>query len=403
MVIDARFYAANRARLTELLKGGLVVLSGYKRMQRSNDMAHKFDQESNFWYLCGIEEPEWMLICDGRSGKSWLVEPTIDATHRIFEGSISDSEAADISGINTVISHDEGLKLLRTLTRTHSVCYTIDQPSYSDYFNFVLNPNIKETKRMLERIFPKVQSCNQELTQLRAIKQPAEIAMMKKAIGVTTAAFEKVHQNFRNYKHEYEIEAEFSCAFRSKGHQGHAYDPIVASGNNACTLHYSKNDCKLKPKQLVLIDVGARAGGYAADITRTYAYGEPTKRQLAVHNGVEQAHKQIINLVKPDLSVEEYNRGVENIMNEVLDKLGLNNSTGESLLRRYFPHAISHGLGIDPHDSLGGAKYFKSGMVITVEPGIYIPEENIGVRIEDNILVTDTGKSNLSGGLSTGV
>jgi len=140
-------------------------------------------------------------------------------------------------------------------------------------------------------------------------------------------------------------------------------------------------------------------GGYAADITRTYAIGTPSRREKDVHAEVEQAHQAIIDLIKPETSVKEYMAAVDDIMKQALRNLNLLKTPDD--FRRYFPHAISHGLGIDVHDSLGGFKAFQPGMVLTVEPGIYIPEEGIGVRIEDDILVTKDGNKNLSAALPT--
>ena len=150
------------------------------------------------------------------------------------------------------------------------------------------------------------------------------------------------------------------------------------------------------------MDVGATVDGYAADITRTYAKGTPTNRQREIHQAVEAAHHDIIKLLEPELPVEEYIRSVDARMKQALKDVGLLKDEGDNeTYRKYFPHAISHGLGIDVHDSLGGARYFEPGMVLTVEPGIYIPEEGIGVRIEDDILITKTGYQNLSGKLAT--
>jgi len=174
----------------------------------------------------------------------------------------------------------------------------------------------------------------------------------------------------------------------------------VAAGANACTLHYAHNRSKVMGRQLVLMDVGASYGGYTADITRTYAKGEPTKRQRQVHEAVEAAHHRIIGLIRPMLAVDEYQREVDAIMREAIASLGL--PSDDAALRRYFPHAVSHGLGIDVHDSLGSPRFLQAGMVLTVEPGIYLPEEGIGVRIEDDILVTAAGNENLSRRLSTG-
>jgi Xaa-Pro aminopeptidase len=202
--------------------------------------------------------------------------------------------------------------------------------------------------------------------------------------------------------YEYEIEAAFTHAFRSNGATGHAYDPIVAGGKNACTLHYNDNNMALPKNGLVLMDIGARVGGYAADITRTYAIGTPTQRQKDVHAAVESAHHAIITLLRPGASVIEYHDSVDAIMKEALIGLGLMQSVDDTkAYRTYFPHAVSHGLGIDVHDGLGRPETFQPGMVLTVEPGIYIPSEGIGVRIEDDILITDTGHRNLSAALPT--
>jgi Xaa-Pro aminopeptidase len=225
---------------------------------------------------------------------------------------------------------------------------------------------------------------------------------MKQAINLTMGAFEYVKENLASFTYEYEVEAEFSYWFTKQGAKGHAYDPIVASGSNACTLHYVDNDSKLKKRDLLLLDIGARVSGYAADITRTYALGEPTKRQSEVHEVLQTAQQKIIRLIRPELLVEEYQQKVDDIMGDAMIALGLiKTKDDEKNYRKYFPHAVSHGLGVDVHDSLGGPKYFKPGMVLTVEPGIYIPEEGIGVRIEDDILVTEKGRTNLSSRLST--
>jgi Xaa-Pro aminopeptidase len=152
---------------------------------------------------------------------------------------------------------------------------------------------------------------------------------------------------------------------------------------------------------MVLIDIGARVNGYAADITRTFAV-KPTKRQTQVHAAVERAHKKIISLLKPGLMLQDYIKAVDDIMKTEMIGLGLiENMNDNETYRRYFPHAIGHGLGVDVHDSLGSSRKLQEGMVLTVEPGIYIPAEGIGVRIEDDILITSTGHKNLSGSLST--
>jgi len=393
------FFQANRQRLTEALKGGIIVLSAYSAMQRGNDASFAFEQEANFWWLTGIEQPDWWVIIDGIRSKSWLVAPSISTSHQIFDGSLSSHDAKGISGIDTVLSNDDAMALLRDLAKMHSIVYTVGDHPYAEHFDFVVNPAQKKLHQTLERIFNDVNDAQLEIAKLRAIKQPAEIAAIKKAIKLTVKSFEDVKILLSELKTEYEIEAEFTYAFRRAGSAGHAYDPIVADGKNACTLHYGENKDRLKKNSLVLMDIGARVDGYAADITRTYAYGEPTARQKEVHAAVEEAHKQIIKLLSPGLSVTEYDSKADSIMKTALDKLGLLKT--ENDYRTYFPHAISHGLGVDVHDSLGRPTHFLENMVLTVEPGIYIPEEGIGVRIEDDILITSTGRQNLSAALST--
>ena len=387
--------------LADALSGGVIILTAYASLQRAHDMAHPFTQESNFWYLCGIDEPDWKLVIDGARNHSWLVAPEISEVHRTFDGGLSDGEAKAISGVDEVIAADDYFDLLRRLSRTHKLVYTVGQSSYAEYYNFELNPAIERNKQMLSRHFATVQDCQKELAGLRAIKQPQELTSLNKAVEISVAAFESIRLGMAEYKNEFEIEADFAHRIRRAGASGCAYDSIVAAGRNACTLHYSTNSTKLGTRQLVLMDMGAQYGGYAADITRTYAKGEPTKRQRQVHAAVESAHHRIIDLIGPMVAVESYQKDVDAIMAEALQSIGLPHDTDS--VRRYFPHAISHGLGIDVHDSLGGPKYFQENMVLTVEPGIYIPEESIGVRIEDDILVTAKGRKNLSGSLSTGL
>lgn len=390
-------FVTNRQRLMAELRGGVAVLGAYSSMQRSNDMAFPLDQEANFWWLTGIEAADWWVIIDAKRGKTWLVAPQVSEMHQIFDGSLLEQEALQISGADDVLAHDDAKSLLRDMAKKHSVVHALGEPPHADHFDFVLNPAQKKLHDQLSRTFNSVQDCRKTLAKLRAIKQPAEIARMKKAIKLTMDAFDHVKSLLDATQYEYEVEAEFSYFFRNRGAKGHAYDPIVASGKNACTLHYIENSAKLKPRELLLLDIGARVDGYAADITRTYAINEPTKRQREVHSAVQTAQAAIIKLLKPGLSVEQYQKDVDAIMSRTLQDLGLMIGPGdETNYRKYFPHAVSHGLGVDVHDSLGAPRTLRAGMVLTVEPGVYIPEEKIGVRIEDDILITEKGHTNLS-------
>jgi Xaa-Pro aminopeptidase len=399
--VEGSFFTSNRNALAEKLNGGLVILSGYDRLQRSLDDSHPFIQESNLFYLSGISEPNVKLVIDGASHRSYLILAGVDETHRIFDGTITNEEALKRSGVDKILTEDEADVFIRRLAKHHSLVYMVDQPTYAKSFTFSLNPALTRHRKYLERIFDRVQDCRKELAELRSIKRPEEVHAIEKAVAITSKAFQTVRTRLPELKHEYEVEALFSYEMRKLGAEGHAYDPIVASGRHACTLHYSHNGGKLGTKELLLMDVGARFQGYAADITRTFAVKNPSKRHAQVHDAVETAHHKIVALLEPHLSVNEYQNRVDLIMVEALKQCDLYEN--EASLRRYFPHAISHGLGIDVHDSLAQPRNFLEGMVLTVEPGIYIPEEGIGVRIEDDIVITSSGHRNLSKTLSTGL
>ena len=386
------------SRIFSTFGGQLVILTAYDAMQQSADMEALFLQEGSFWWVTGIDEPGWKVIIDGIRKHVCLVRPSLSDVHVTFNGGMSDGQALERSGANEVIGLDEFESRLRHLRRTHSIVSTAYDRG--EQYDFVCNPAPRELYETLMRVFSRVESCTKTLHELRAIKEPMELDAIQKAVDLTVDAFRAVRAKLPELKAEYEIEAEYTYFFKRKN-ANHAYSPIVASGAHACTLHYGKNESKFTSRNLIIIDIGARVNGYAADITRTYAVN-PTKRQIEVHAAVERAHHQIIALIKPDVLLSDYVSAVDDIMKRALQEIGLLKDLADNeTYRHYFPHAISHGLGVDVHDSLGGPRYLRPGMVLTVEPGIYIPEEGIGVRIEDDILVTDSGNKNLSGRLST--
>lgn len=394
--MKADFFVRNRQQLSNKLGAGLIVMSAYHDMQRGNDMAHPFEQEANFWYLSGIEASRWMLVYDGQRGHTWLVRPQMSEVERIFDGALGDEAAMRQSGADEVIDEVDFEPLLRRLTRHHNTVHTIVPAK--EVPSFVLNPAQRLLTRRLERIFASVDDCTKALAQLRSIKQPEEIRAIETAIKLTIGAFEAAQKSVPDCKYEHELQAVFDYEFTRRGAR-HAYDPIVASGVHACTLHYTANDAAIRRPSLVLCDIGARYEGYAADITRTFAIGAITKSQAALHEAVVAAHQQIIDLLKPGLAIETYQHEVDIIMTTALQAAGLPHAP--DAVRQYMPHAVSHGLGIDVHDRLGGVREFAPGMVITVEPGIYVPAKQMGVRIEDDILITESGTRNLSRALST--
>jgi Xaa-Pro aminopeptidase len=376
-----------------------LVLGAFDATQSSRDSAYKILQESNFLWLTGIREPGWILAID--EAKTYLIMPERSETQHLFEGGLSADVAKELSGADEVISASKGQELLARLAKKYPGVFTLGVDPVASSSEFALNPAPGRLRRQLKKAFGVVRDCRPQLSALRALKQSHEIAHIQKAINVTCDAFGRIYEVLGQAQasHEYELEAHMTYVIRSAGAEGHAYDPIVAGGKNALTLHYNENNDVLPKRGLVLLDVGARLNGYAADITRTYAIGTPTEREKAVHAAVEKAHFAIIDLIKPGVALKDYQDQSDVIMKDALRGLGLLNKSSD--YRKYFPHAVSHGLGLDVHESLGGYKEFMPGMVLTVEPGIYIPEEGIGVRIEDDILVTETGHRNLSAALPT--
>ncbi len=397
---SADYHTQNRRKLAQKIDGGFVAIAGHVAVQRSNDTAQPFKQDANMWYLSGVTEPGWQLLYDGTRDYAWLVRPDTDEVTRIFDGGIDDAQALARSGADTVIAQRDLEQTLRQIARTHSAAYALDPKPLAASMSFALNPAAARLYAVLERIFAGVTDVRRDMAQLRAVKTEDELAVIRAAVQLTTRAFEHVRENIASYRHEYEIEAEFGYRFRRANAQ-FAYDPIVAGGKNACTLHYIANDAARPKRGAVLIDVGAEVDGYCADITRTYGWTRPTKRVEQLHAALRTAHHEIIDLIEPHMPVADYQRQVDDIMKRQMVSVGLLTSTADEAYRTYFPHAVSHGLGIDVHDSLGGTRLLEPGMVITVEPGLYLADEGIGLRIEDDVVVTATGHENLSASLST--
>lgn len=395
--MSPEFFSQNRVALGRLCKGQLIIISAHTTLQRVNDTTYPFEQDSHFYYLTGIVSPDWLLVMDTASGEEWLIAPDIPEIVRVFDGSLSAEDATSTSGVRQVLSAKEGRLLLQKLRNTHRIVRTVlDPPKRRG--SAVPNPARGRLVSRLKKLGFGIDDIRSDITKLRAIKQTVEVETMRRTATVTVDAFEQVKRALPMLSTEYGLQAEFDYAFKKAG-CSHAYDPIVASGPRACTLHYIANNHDLPQNGLVVIDIGAKVDGYCADVTRTYAIGQPSERETAVHAAVERAHRDSIALLRPGLAVEDYQKAVDEIMQRELTALGLLKTPSD--YRRYFPHAISHGLGIDVHDSLGGPTHLEEGMVLTVEPGIYIPEEGIGVRIEDDILITRSGNENLTGHLST--
>jgi Xaa-Pro aminopeptidase len=240
---------------------------------------------------------------------------------------------------------------------------------------------------------------SQHVARQRMVKQPEEIAAIQGAIDVTAQGVKMLRRNLKRglYEYEYELEADLSRHFRKVGLRGHAFDPVIASGMRACTMHNNGNEGKLSSDELVLFDVGAEYDHYAADLARTVSIsGSPSRRQQAVHEVVLEVQAYAISLLKPGMLFNEYEEAVEQFMGEKLRELGLIKTIEHGVVRKFYPHATSHFLGLNAHDAGLYDRPMEAGMVLAVEPGIYIPAESIGVRVEDDVLITPEGNTMLS-------
>jgi Xaa-Pro aminopeptidase len=394
---SASFFSANRAKLRSLVKEqSLIAIAANGLLQRNSDISYPFRQDSNFWYLTGIEEPDVVLVIDGND--EYLIVEDRDERRAAFDGSIDIEAMKKVSGIASVYGRTEGWnKAGEKIAKNTQVATLAANPAYDDSHGIYANPARARLRSTLAVHNPdiKLVDIRLMLARMRMVKEPSEIEAMKKALAVTRQAFQRVAEQIETFEYEYEIERELTSTFVEHS-ATHAYQPIVAAGKNACTLHYTHNNGPINKRSLLLIDAGAEYSNYASDITRTFAVGKISDRMKQVFVSVQTVQDYAMELLKPGVLMREYEENVEQFMGKELQKLGLISTNNTSTVRKYYPHATSHFLGLDTHDVADYTLPLSAGMVLTVEPGIYIPEENIGVRIEDNVILTDKGIVNLS-------
>ncbi len=391
----SKFFAGNRARLRELSGESLIVVTANGLLQRGADSAFRFTQDANFWYLTGIDEPDVVLVMDG--DKEYLILPAQSDYQKTFDGTAPQVELAKQSGIKNVYNSREGWEqLAMRLKQTRKIATVAPSPAYVETYGMYTNPARATLAEKLKsyRQSLKIENLAPQLARQRMIKQPAEIAAIQAAIDITAASLKDAFKP--KYKHEYELEAEITAGFRRRGASGHAFEPIVASGKRACTLHNVANDGAIDRGDLVVVDVGAEVEHYAADITRVISSGRPSARQKAIYVAVLEAQKFAIGLLKPGVEFKDFRDQTDRFIGEKLQELGLIKTISGKNISKYYPHSISHFLGLNVHDAGDYGQPLQAGMVLTVEPGIYIPEEAIGVRIEDDVLITEQGCKILS-------
>lgn len=400
---SSSFFAGNRRGLRKAVGDGIIVVTANGLLQRSNiDGAYLFHQDADFWYLTGIDEPDVVLVMDG--SKEYLMVPDRPAIREALDGSVDHGPLSRRSGIKTVLDNKAGWERLgKRLKKTGNV-YTPAGHKYTERHGIYPNPARGVLAARIRTVGdrPKFNDISSKLARLRMIKQPAELKAIQAAIDITVESVKGAlrHARRRNYGYEYELEAEITAGFRRRGADGHSFEPIIAGGKRACTLHNVANDGALKRGELVIVDVGAEVEHYAADITRTISLGKPSKRQEEIHAAVLDVQKFALSLLKPGAKLKDYEKQVRHHMGEKLQQLGLIKSNTPKDVAKFYPHGTSHFIGLYVHDAGDHDRPLEPGVVVSCEPGIYIPKEGIGVRIEDDVLITKDGSKVLTDKLS---
>lgn len=396
----SEFFTNNRRRLQESAPDSVIVIAANGQLQRSGDTAFPFRQDSNFWYLTGLKEPDLLLVIT--PDREFVILPKQNSMRDMFDGSFDEPAAKEQSGIKNIFSHHEGWEELHRLAKKHDKFYTCMHKGHDEPHALYLNPAkprlVSRLKKLDDNLH--VEDIRKNLALLRMKKQPEEIAAIEEAIEVTSKAVTKVMRGDwqKRYKYDADIKREVTYEFMKQG-KPHSFEMIAAGGKNACTIHHSGEPAKIAKDEIFLVDVGAESNMYAADITRVFMPKAPTKQQKQVYQAVKSAQADIIKLVKPGVKMRKIEDQTKRLIGKQLVKLGLTNRATRKIIRKYYPHAFGHHLGLDVHDVADFNMPLEEGNVITVEPGIYIPEWGIGVRLEDDILVTKKGRKNLSASL----
>ncbi|RZK64512.1 MAG: aminopeptidase P family protein, partial [Pedobacter sp.] len=407
--IDKELFILNRKNFIKELKyNSLALFQSSDEFPRSGDQNFIFKQNPDLFYLSGIDQEQTILLlypdCPNPLYRQVLFLRQTNDYIKIWEGHKYTKEQAKIaSGIESIYWLEDFDNILHSIVHYADNIYlnTNENDRYAHVvpyrdIRFIDQMRSKYPLHHYERSAPIMRG-------LRAVKSDIEVELTKKACGITRDAFVRVLKFIKPGVKEYEIEAEIIHEFIRQGGTGHAYTPIIASGYNANILHYNDNNQECKDGEVILFDFGAEYANYNADMSRSVPVnGKFTQRQKDVYNAVLHVMKAATKLLVEGTVWNTYHEEVGEIMTERLIHLGLISSTDVKnqnpawpAYKKYFMHGTSHHLGIDVHDFAGRYTPFASGNILTVEPGIYIPEEGLGIRLENNILITSTGNIDL--------
>ena len=403
--ISSHIYKKNRGKfMSRMKKNSFAVFNSNDIYPIGADSTFPFEQHRDIFYLTGIDQEETILLLSPQDkeikNREILFVKETDKNIQIWEGpKLSKEDARSISGIEKILWLNEFEPTLKEITSQNNGIYLNKNEHYR---------NNSETQTREDRFISKfkkeypthsVYRSNPILQHIRSIKDPLEINQIKKACDITEMGFRRILKFIKPGIWEYEIEAELLHEFISNRSKGFAYSPIIASGKNANILHYIKNNSQCKSGELILIDAAAEYGNYCSDLTRTIPVsGRYSVRQKAIYNAVLNVKREATTLLTPGNLWKEYHEEVGKIMTAELLKLGLLDKNDvrkqdpkNPAYKKYFMHGTSHHIGLDTHDYGLLNEPFEPNMVFTVEPGIYLPDEGFGIRIEDVVMVQESG------------
>ncbi len=406
------FFKNNRQKIFELLpENSIAIIAANKKCIRNGDMTFYYRQNSNFFYLTGINQAGCILIFNKTYDflpQEVLFIPKPDKNKEIWTGKLLTSDQAQrISAIDQVhyIDNEQNsiYNLLKKLTLKKNVLFYIEnEKDYQDFFVGQATVNFKDFIKQNVENESFIIDISPLIAKYRQVKTSEEILAIRKSIDITAKAFLRVLKIVKPGLYEYNIQAEITHEFLSHGIFSHAYYPIIAAGINSTILHYWQNNSVLNNGDILLLDFGAEFMNYAADLSRTIPInGKFSSRQRQVYLSVLKAQRYAKSIIKPGITINEINEKTGAFVENELLELGLLTSdevkyaTSTPAYKRYFMHGTSHFLGLDVHDVGTKDTPLKPGHVITCEPGIYIPDEGFGIRLENDLLITDEGNIDL--------
>ncbi|MGD9909035.1 MAG: aminopeptidase P family protein [Candidatus Izemoplasmatales bacterium] len=392
--------------LSEMRQGSFAVFYSGSAPHKTQDQTYVYTPNRNFYYLTGLERENFTLVLLKGNEKTFtylFIEEPSDYATKWLGRRLTKEEAATISGIeiNSIKYVDQFNAFIYQQVLGNNRGALIAKPTtlYLDLYRFrpFIEPVSLTKSSFILKSYPEVvvASVNEIIDRHRMMKSKEEVDEIQTAISYSKQAIEAVMKHAKPGMNERELEAYYEYTLKSVGSKGVSFDSIIASGKNATVLHYIDNNAEIHDDSLVLMDLGALSNNYASDISRTFPVnGKFTDRQKVLYEIVLKANKDSIAFVKPGITWQELNAYAKNILATECQKIGLIKELSE--IDKYYYHNVSHFLGLDVHDVGMYLEPLVPGLVLTIEPGLYVEEEGIGIRIEDNVLVTENGRINLS-------